>query len=99
MTHTKHTPGPWEYRGNRLGIVKRKGQGIVAITYGDVDENGDEKPDNDAAMHANARLIAASPLMLEALKSTLPRLRGELSHDHPELLQVEAAIAQAEGEV
>ena len=32
----------------------------------------------------------------EALHSTLPRLRGELYADHPELLKVEAALAPQE---
>ena len=62
---TKHTPGPWRYEPSlaRPVTLKRKhwkvgsnstGKG-VALAFGDGD--------------ANARLIAAAPEMLEALKN------------------------------
>ena len=57
MTHTtKHTPGPWEHRGNR---VYRKDSYEVAWIAG-------QGPHSE--WQANAHLIAAAPAMYEALK-------------------------------
>ncbi len=66
---TKHTPGPWAYDGNVIGSVKSS-LGLVAITYGPggTDEDDDDRTLDHGSMKPNARLIAAAPTMLAALK-------------------------------
>lgn len=66
---TKHTPGPWILTGNAgqvYGLDSRKVSdcGNCAVNL----EN-----------HANARLIAAAPELLGALKSALRALEDNLS--------------------
>ena len=59
---TKHTPGPWEVHGNN--IVATKGNVDVAvICYSGEHFTGEDK--------ANARLIAAAPELLEALRNVV----------------------------
>lgn len=105
MSETKHTPGPWAYQakpGPRELTFKRRhwvigstvtGHG-VGIAFGD----GPGEPDD-----ANARLIAAAPDMLEALKHAdewLDELGCDCATDEPgtcAFCLVRAAIAKAEG--
>ena len=90
-----HTPRPWSCSG-------RKGWYDIC---GDVSSGSDEKWICEVAGHANARLIAAAPDLLAALKAftdAFPDLI-EYETDAPEVLaslakQVAAAIAKAEGE-
>lgn len=64
---TKHTPGPWDYKcapNGDCGIISEE-MYILAETFSAIraqDENA------QAESVANARLIAAAPDMLEALK-------------------------------
>lgn len=80
---TNHTPGPWEASGCRVlqaGAMKNW-QLVVAI----IPTTIDPKPTPDAAADtisqrdANARLIAAAPELLGALKSALRALEDNLS--------------------
>ena len=106
MTAPKHTPGPWSSDRMILGSSKDRRTGFVV--------NGPEadplpvricdlrcSPESPFAMtEANARLIAAAPELLEALKLALPVLQ-----DHQNLYrsvnaaaaftQARAAIAKA----
>ena len=86
-----HTPGPWEvnrysnYEGYSISAEKR---GCLAERWypAELDEQ------ENAEMAANARLIAAAPEMLEALKGAqaqLYKLGVRMGH-------VESAIAKAE---
>ena len=86
LARPAHTPGPWSVEGNRddatgeLRIVQDATAGEIAILYpefgrGDADE-------------ANARLIAATPEMLAALKRAL----GWVPHTYEDL-QCEKCIA------
>ena len=59
-----HTPGPWWVDGPGEGIEVHDTFGRTASVWGDVGE-GDEA-------WANARLIAAAPELLAALKAHLP---------------------------
>lgn len=97
---SKHTPGPWEYRWNGhyfdVGILTN--ESIVpifpAVCIG-----------VQAGLEANARLIAAAPELLDALKDALSALRY-IREVHGELYGVgfdrvetnsAAAISKAEG--
>lgn len=91
MAQSKHTftPGPWKFRD---GYILANGEALkvigvqVPITVG---------PSRLEAIH-NARLIAAAPELLAALKEALAALNGAPNtvglHD-----QISAAIAKAEG--
>lgn len=103
MTKTvKHTPGPWvayhqsdhhEWQiGAGLPPDKADNDGhyelIVAETFGGLGRD-------DVQSDANARLIAAAPDLLEALKALRSACMGMV----PDCAdQVDAAIAKAEGE-
>lgn len=51
-----HTPGPWTKDRNR--IIDRNGEEIARVSYG-----------QSGFVQANARLIAAAPELLEALRA------------------------------
>jgi hypothetical protein len=96
----KHTSGPWsvdggeEVRGERFVRVTARGGYVVARTK----RNG-----IDDAAEANARLIAAAPELLEALKRMsavaldLIERSGGAETEEPEFQRARAAIAKAEG--
>lgn len=95
----KHTPGPWKFEGKRARIPDE----ARIITYGTgkhlayaLDFN---RFDRDEEADANARLIAAAPTMLDALKVIAldPKIKYWLTvHDPMALRQVEGAIASTE---
>ena len=83
---SKHTPGPWERWGRASpSQVISAGDCFVAQTLGGNDE-------------ANARLIAAAPDLLEALREAADYTRHP-DYDWPVEFsrRVSAAIAKAEG--
>lgn len=106
---TQHTPGPWHantadripsWEGeNGIPVYGRLPNGTmprvanVRSAYGGAD-----------ADEANARLIAAAPLMLEALEAlmtayaTVPGMSGLPMHDSDVWHQARAAIRAATGE-
>ena len=64
---TTHTPGPWQVKPNSVGgpTVGPEGSVVADIrTYGGPHVGGRQHPQTDA----NARLIAAAPDLLEALR-------------------------------
>lgn len=78
----KPTPGPWDYRKLPSGAY------IVFHTY-------DKPTAGFIYQEPNARLIAAAPDMLEALKQA-----HAMIHDHDfggAIITIEDAIAKAEG--
>lgn len=97
---TKHTSGPWEVKEALSNFRIYAGSEQICETYL---RGEDDK--------ANARLIAAAPKMLEALKSTLPILQeyikevGPCEHDVNICIcglikvadEVSEAISKAEG--
>lgn len=106
---TEHTPGPWkaeQANGCDETAMFVTGNGCtVAACYGDWH---DQAPDSE--QRANARLIAAAPELLEALKNTTAYLAVQLRNVEPgpatapvrmemeaDLRRARAAIAQAEG--
>ena len=99
---TQHTPGPWtiDSEGNLYGNI-----GIIRPYIGNLCDDY-----NDEQSKANARLIAAAPELLAALKCALADLEGSLqaheqmdrlAHDwdaHKQSIdEASAAIAKAEG--
>lgn len=97
------TPGPWEmveHSWSRTGIYAG-GKGIAELDiYDDADE--ETEATLSAEMIANARLMAASKDLLEALQDLLqvhtgPKLNCE-TRDYKAVKNAEAAIAKALGE-
>lgn len=85
-----HTRGPWETKPARIGrdvAIVAAGKFIVAEAFEDIREAGEQSPE----VTANARLIAAAPDMLEALKAMLPFVHGLMEHE------IKKVIAKAEG--
>lgn len=85
MAATAHTPGPWnaEPMTGRGAWVKGSSGEWAALSCGDT----------DATAEANARLIAAAPDLLAALKKIVFDWDGE-----PEdMIEAQEAIAKAEG--
>lgn len=83
MSETKHTPGPWEFDGPHHNIIvwSSPNNRICFMT-------------SDGPTEANARLIAAAPDLLEALKNIVNSIEV---HDHPAVMMAFDAIAKAEG--
>ena len=70
MSEAKHTPGPWQTgrKGNECRIYADPDQHAIAKTYG-IGLNGIGVCELTGPMNqADARLIAAAPELLEALK-------------------------------
>lgn len=93
----KHTPGPWKVSNYRpYDIIARDPK---ESTY----ECGDNRYDPIATVYrnhtqeflANARLIAAAPELLEALKGVLEWDYDELDYDLRKRL--ESVVAKVEG--
>lgn len=82
MSKPKHTHGPWKVDDTWGLIVSNDGAEIAACHSG---------------IAANARLIAAAPDLLAALHAAAVILRTTAPGHNVTLVQVEAAIAKAEG--
>lgn len=98
-TEGGHTPGPWEVCGQFVRTSFRHGEpGAAGLMIADV-RFGIWPP---AQHEANARLIAAAPALLEALKlarEICEDAEKDTYMDVPEevLSQIDAALAQATG--
>jgi hypothetical protein len=81
-----HTPGPWRTRNvdDHMYLDADTWDAFARVVV-----VVDDEPDPEG--EANARLIAAAPEMLEALKEAVDDLRG------PAETKALAAIAKAEG--
>ena len=89
-THAKHTPGPWRVIPNSRDIVSVKKPGLcprfIAEVLESLPASSDDHPvfaATDLEIDANARLIAAAPELLEALRGLLanaPRPKGIYSY-------------------
>lgn len=90
-----HSQGPWEATGwNNLTVNTAAGNTIVAIAGGDGNNMGVPKEE----MQANARLIAASPEMLEALELMLGTFEYPSNTSNPAVVAAKAAVSKAKGE-
>lgn len=106
MSEAKHTPGPWrlphfvsEDSGCDCGYIFANDDrmGAVASVHFHKRECDDNPPKDEAK--ANARLIAAAPDLLEALKAVaaLDECEAHFEDAFERLLpQIRAAISKAE---
>jgi hypothetical protein len=91
--NTKHTPGPWtQYRDSRGYVrIQSNVQGGPVAFIEEMNNTGGTEQD-----HANARLIAAAPELLEALERITRVASVELTGRRDDVLeQARAAIAKA----
>ena len=90
---SKHTPGPWKYstepQPNGCPIIGAQGLMIAMLAH------TVKQADQRETALANARLIAAAPELLEALKLA-QSIIGHPEDAHSKLIA--AAIAKAEGQ-
>jgi dTDP-4-dehydrorhamnose reductase len=107
----KHTPGPWEVTQRSAGEWGSAGQWGVAAHY--LDRGGQRRriamcgsprtysnPELDAEDRANARLIAAAPDLLAALRAmvALDECEAHFEEAYERILpEARAAIAKATG--
>jgi hypothetical protein len=95
----QHTPGPWAIDPNDGWLITADCDGLVVaeIPYGDLgEESGDRHHETN---EANARLIAAAPRLMQALKSMVGRFGGSatVQLDRDALREARAAIAEVTG--
>lgn len=87
--NTKHTPGPWVVDRTHPELERNvvwSGDQIIASVVNDQHGNAD----------ANARLVAAAPELLEALRYMVANAEAE-GWSEMMLADATAAIAKAEG--
>lgn len=97
MSEPKHTPGPWKLDE----ITSSPYWGRVGTAYAsiaDVQLWMSGKSGDNAIALANARLIAAAPELLDALKTARRRML-KYGEDPREIAEITEAIAKAEGQV
>ena len=86
-----HTPGPWELGYSDLGSqIISSADGYVAVVH------YWSRPEQE--MKANARLIAASPDLLEACEEFVRKVECGEAKSKRSYTQMKAAIAKAGGE-
>jgi hypothetical protein len=81
----KHIPRPWTYNKTNTGIreiLNSAGQRIAVVESHDA---GTKNDDRAQEAEANARLIAASPELLEACKILLSYVESEYGLDYEEI--------------
>jgi hypothetical protein len=105
---TQHTPGPWKMDAMRDGA----GHNMITVDqdikgpYREICRSYDIEPDDLEETKANARLIAAAPEMLDALKAMREALLlwkefAPLAWDTADVIAIDKAnkaINKAEGE-
>jgi outer membrane translocation and assembly module TamA len=95
---SKHTPGPWGQLGrkrNEHKTIPLRSIYCEALGY----HVAFVSDDHDGEARANARLIAAAPKLLEALKYCAERLQIHIKHTEDLIAHMQAikAITEAEG--
>ena len=92
---SKHTKGEWFCKREGFSTVyveARIGGGLLQeVAACGPTANGSEEQE------ANARLMAASPRLLAALKSMIDSYQYEASQENPALLEAKAAVFEATG--
>lgn len=94
---SKYTPGPWQCDLQGYGAFTIEKDAHDFGSYVVIADRGSHETRVDE-MHANARLIAAAPELLEALQDLLDLAVGhDLPCSDPERLAAREAIAKALG--
>ena len=89
MTETvSHTPGPWQVKSDDISVVGRRNVGAFDVV-------AHVAPRQNT--HANARLIAAAPDLLAALKSLMEYMSPDDYAWASRVQDAYTAIAKAEG--
>ena len=106
MSDTGHTPGPWSFCNPTIppegDWYIEDGQGRpFASVFRDEDKHQTLYPDEIKAAAANARLMAAAPELLDALRGLLDVYDSDPCNPEPEpgteIHTARAAIAKATG--
>jgi hypothetical protein len=95
----KHTPGPWRVQDNTIGTNEVGHQLRVDSNDGAVADCG-RSPHVDEQSRANARLIAAAPTLLKAVKLALmelERISYQKRADQKIIDLLNKAVAKATG--
>ena len=87
---TQHTQGKWSIDANDRHMVTADNDGLFVAQCETFDRGAEVSA-------ANARLIAASPLLLEALQAALDCIRNPTDETDLLEIQIENAIARATG--
>jgi hypothetical protein len=98
---SKHTPGPWYLRQSDNATVFIEHSDCHLDAVGNIDNRICVMPVEITSKHNslnNARLIAASPDLLEALKEILYYIGDRKVATHGAMHRARAAIAKATGE-
>lgn len=96
---SKHTPGPWEIDSGMRTAINKGGKHVAMVSFY---KDGTPNSVDEIEHEANARLIAAAPEMLEALKAVRAADDTHRLAEIPGMprivrIVVDAAIAKAEG--
>jgi len=104
MSETKHTPGPWVAReqmskeGRSLGWIVEHDNGRIGwSSYATAEPNDGEGPPFPVSA-ANARMIAASPEMAEAIEQALDDMQDGHSVCEQAKQMLRDALAKATGQ-
>jgi hypothetical protein len=101
-----HTPGPWVFENFDEAMSSRPKSDVATVAHVGVYRvgirtgvpGGNYRDGRIASEEHDARLIAAAPAMLEALKKAVERLEFEARHDDDWVIaDMRAVIALAEG--
>lgn len=103
---SKHTPGPWEWDGKVWGYDSdNEAPWLVQAPWTDTQSKNVLTGSIKCGSEADARLIAAAPCLLEALRATRDALEVsyplhscDMDKRGAVLGQARAAIAKAEGQ-
>ena len=107
MSAQYFTPGPWYLERNKIRRKKyESGHSYTLCAYGPVyfgiakiEGPSNDTPEDIAALHANARLIAQAPAMLGALASVHARLNAILSSEDIDRQAICEALDELNNEV
>ena len=92
-----HSNAPWRIEGVNVKTAISSGcKHVAMVNYFDCGK-GDPRSIMKEEHEANAKLIAAAPEMLEALKTLLERYSSFIGNEGIECYQARAAITKAEG--
>ena len=97
QTEAKHTPGPWTYEWDSLGInildAERGDGSLLARVLENEDSTGRDTSD---VAEGNARLIAAAPELLMFVRQVEDAIKGAGLDNDRALSDARALIAKVE---